>query len=94
MTLARLALREDEVTESTAAEALSRFRALPAAAAKDALSAMLTRIGDARLFELTEQFSSRTVPHLERGAGAGRARCHHWRACPLALANERGAVRR
>ena len=58
MTLARLVLREARMEESAAAEALSRFKALPAAEAKEALSAMLARIGNTRLFELMEQFPS------------------------------------
>ncbi len=58
MTLARLAMREARMGESAAAEALSRFKALPVADAKVELSAMLARVGDARLFELTEQVPS------------------------------------
>lgn len=58
MTLARLALREDGMPENGATEALARFKALPAMGAKDALSAMLAHIGNTRLFELMEQFSS------------------------------------
>jgi peptidoglycan/xylan/chitin deacetylase (PgdA/CDA1 family) len=83
--------------ESVAAQAISRFKALPADAAKQVLAVMLAALGEARLFELTEQFASerflnwREVRALHaRGVEIGAHAHWHW---PMNAAQPPDALR-
>ena len=53
-----IALAQDAQREAVATRFLARFKALTADQAKEALEGMLSALGQARLFELMERFSS------------------------------------
>ncbi|MGH6871499.1 MAG: polysaccharide deacetylase family protein [Rhizomicrobium sp.] len=84
--------------KSVAARALGEFHRLPAAAARDAVAAMLRSFASASLFELTERFESerfldwRGVKALARRGVAIGAHAHwHW---PMNAAQSGDELRR
>jgi peptidoglycan/xylan/chitin deacetylase (PgdA/CDA1 family) len=83
--------------ETVAAQVISRFKALPADAAKEALAAMLAALGEAQLLDLTERFASERFlswPQVRalhaRGVEIGAHAHWHW---PMNAAQPPDALR-